>query len=100
MFFSYLLVVFQNVFRFEFSAGTCTAAAGKSAFEEPAHHVPEAWYENSASKRGGTQEGDDDQVPFQLILMELAQELSANNCELQLQWIRRDLNQPADERRE
>eukprot|EP00439_Symbiodinium_sp_Y106_P036849 s6509_g4.t1 len=29
--------------------------------------------------------------------MELAEELSAKNCELQLQWIRRDLNQLADE---
>ena len=31
--------------------------------------------------------------PSTLILMELAEELSAKNCELQLQWIRRDLNQ-------
>ena len=34
--------------------------------------------------------------PSTLILMELAEELSAKNCELQLQWIRRDLNQLAD----
>ena len=33
--------------------------------------------------------------PSTLILMELAEELSAKNCELQLQWIRRDLNQLA-----
>ena len=32
-----------------------------------------------------------------LVLMELAEELSAKNCELQLQWIRRDLNQLADD---
>ena len=31
--------------------------------------------------------------PSTLVLMELAEELSAKNCELQLQWIRRDLNQ-------
>ena len=35
--------------------------------------------------------------PSTLILMELAEELSAKNCELQLQWIRRDLNQLADD---
>ena len=29
--------------------------------------------------------------------MELAEEQSAKNCELQLQWIRRDLNQLADD---
>ena len=29
--------------------------------------------------------------------MELAEELSAKNCELQLQWVRRDLNQLADD---
>ena len=31
--------------------------------------------------------------PSTLVLMELAEELSARNCALQLQWIRRDLNQ-------
>ena len=36
-------------------------------------------------------------LPSTLILMELAEELSAKNCELQLQWIRRDLNQLADD---
>ncbi|OLQ05332.1 hypothetical protein AK812_SmicGene11523 [Symbiodinium microadriaticum] len=35
--------------------------------------------------------------PSTLILMELAEELSTKNCELQLQWIRRDLNQLADD---
>ena len=35
--------------------------------------------------------------PSTLILMELAEELSAKNCELQLQWIKRDLNQLADD---
>ena len=35
--------------------------------------------------------------PSTLILMELAEELSAKNCELQLQWIRRDVNQLADD---
>ena len=35
--------------------------------------------------------------PSTLVLMELAEELSAKNCELQLQWIRRDLNQLADD---
>ncbi|OLP78798.1 hypothetical protein AK812_SmicGene40995 [Symbiodinium microadriaticum] len=35
--------------------------------------------------------------PSTLILMELAEELSAKSCELQLQWIRRDLNQLADD---
>ena len=35
--------------------------------------------------------------PSTLILMELAEELSAKNCELQLQWVRRDLNQLADD---
>ena len=35
--------------------------------------------------------------PSTLTLMELAEELSAKNCELQLQWIRRDLNQLADD---
>ena len=34
--------------------------------------------------------------PSMLVLMETAQELSHRNCELQLQWIRRDLNQLAD----
>ena len=34
--------------------------------------------------------------PSTLILMELAEELSAKTCELQLRWIRRDLNQLAD----
>ena len=29
--------------------------------------------------------------------MELAEELEARNCELQLQWVRRDLNQLADD---
>ena len=32
-----------------------------------------------------------------LILMELAEELSAKSCGPQLQWIRRDLNQLADD---
>ena len=36
--------------------------------------------------------------PSTLVLMELAEELSAKNCELQLQWIRRDLNQPSPTR--
>ncbi|CAE7324059.1 SAC1 [Symbiodinium natans] len=35
--------------------------------------------------------------PSMLILMELAEELAAKNCELQLQWIRRDMNQLADD---
>ena len=35
--------------------------------------------------------------PSTLLLMETAEELSAKNCELQLQWIRRDLNQLADD---
>ena len=35
--------------------------------------------------------------PSTLVLMELAEELSAKNCELQLQWIRRDLHQLADD---
>ena len=35
--------------------------------------------------------------PSTLILMELAEELSAKNCELRLQCIRRDLNQLADD---
>ncbi|CAE7198876.1 unnamed protein product, partial [Symbiodinium natans] len=35
--------------------------------------------------------------PSILVLMELAEELAAKNCELQLQWIRRDLNQLADD---
>ena len=35
--------------------------------------------------------------PSTLVLMELAEELSARNCALQLQWIRRDLNQLADD---
>ena len=35
--------------------------------------------------------------PSTLVLIELAEELSAKNCELQLQWIRRDLNQLADD---
>ena len=35
--------------------------------------------------------------PSTLVLMETAEELSHRNCELQLQWIRRDLNQLADD---
>ena len=35
--------------------------------------------------------------PSMLVLMETAEELSHRNCELQLQWIRRDLNQLADD---
>ncbi|CAE7259606.1 unnamed protein product [Symbiodinium sp. CCMP2456] len=35
--------------------------------------------------------------PSTLILMELAEELSAKNCQLQLPWIRRDLSQLADD---
>ena len=35
--------------------------------------------------------------PSMLVLMETAQELSHRNCELQLQWIRRDLNQLGDD---
>ena len=35
--------------------------------------------------------------PSMLILMETAEELSHKNCELQLQWIRRDINQLADD---
>ena len=35
--------------------------------------------------------------PSTLILVEPAEELSAKNCELQVQWVRRDLNQPADD---
>ena len=35
--------------------------------------------------------------PSTLVLMELAEDLSAKNCELQLQWMRRDLNQLADD---
>ena len=30
-------------------------------------------------------------------MMETAEELSHRNCELQLQWIRRDINQLADD---
>ena len=41
-------------------------------------------------------EGYDDEVSSMLILMETAEELSHRNCELQLQWIRRDINQLAD----
>ena len=35
--------------------------------------------------------------PSTLVLMELAEELSYRHCELKLQWIRRDINQLADE---
>ena len=35
--------------------------------------------------------------PSMLVLMETAEELSHRNCELQLQWIRRHLNQLADD---
>ena len=35
--------------------------------------------------------------PSMLVLMETAEELSHKNCELQLQWIRRDINQLADD---
>ena len=35
--------------------------------------------------------------PSTLVLTETAEELSAKNCELQLHWIRRDLNQLADD---
>ena len=35
--------------------------------------------------------------PSTLVLMEAAEELSAKNCELQLHWIRRDLNRLADD---
>ena len=37
------------------------------------------------------------QYPSGLILMELAEELASKDCELQLAWIRRDLNQLADD---
>ena len=35
--------------------------------------------------------------PSMLVLMEIAEELAQKNCELQLQWIRRDINQLADD---
>ena len=35
--------------------------------------------------------------PSMLILLETAEELSHKNCELQLRWIRRDINQLADD---
>ena len=35
--------------------------------------------------------------PSTLILMELAEELTAKRCELKLQWLRRDDNQLADD---
>ena len=35
--------------------------------------------------------------PSCLILMEMAEELSAKRCDMQLTWIRRDLNQLADD---
>ena len=35
--------------------------------------------------------------PSMLVLMEIAEELVQKNCELQLQWIRRDINQLADD---
>ena len=35
--------------------------------------------------------------PLTLVLMELAEELSFRHCELKLQWIRRDINQLADD---
>ena len=35
--------------------------------------------------------------PSMLVLMEIAEELAHKNCELQLQWIRRELNQLADD---
>ena len=35
--------------------------------------------------------------PSTLILMELAEELTAKRCELKLQWLRRDGNQLADD---
>ena len=35
--------------------------------------------------------------PSTLILMELAEELTAKRCELKLQWLRRDNNQLTDD---
>ena len=35
--------------------------------------------------------------PSGLVLMELAEELEARNCELQLHWVRRDLHQLAND---
>ena len=35
--------------------------------------------------------------PSTLVLMELAEEMSFRHCELKLQWIRRDINQLADD---
>ena len=35
--------------------------------------------------------------PSSLILLELAEELAAKKCDLNLTWIRRDLNQRADD---
>ena len=35
--------------------------------------------------------------PSSLVLLELAEELAAKKCDLNLTWIRRDLNQLADD---
>ncbi|CAE7420883.1 pikAI [Symbiodinium sp. CCMP2456] len=54
-------------------------------------------YTDSQSNEALLRKAMTTKFPSTLILMELAEELSAKNCELQLQWIRRDLIQLADD---
>ena len=59
--------------------------------------VPEAPDRYNQSNEALLRKAMTTKFPSTLVLMELAEELSAKNCELQLQWIRRDLNQLADD---
>ncbi|OLQ03582.1 Anthranilate N-benzoyltransferase protein 2 [Symbiodinium microadriaticum] len=54
-------------------------------------------YTNNKSNEALLKKAMTTKFPSTLVLMETAEELSAKNCELQLQWIRRDLNQLADD---
>ena len=54
-------------------------------------------YTDSKSNEALLKKAMTTKYPSMLIFMETAEELSHKNCELQLQWIRRDINQLADD---
>ena len=53
--------------------------------------------ESNKQKKSPLRKAMTTKYPSMPVLMETAEELSHRNCELRLQWIRRDLNRLADD---
>ena len=65
--------------------------------ENRAWRVAIRGYTDNQSNESSLRKFMTSQFPSTLVLMELAEELSFRHCELKLQWIRRDINQLADD---